>query len=201
MKRPFGLLALRLVLVPLFLRRWAILPSCQLENVPPSQALAKRAKEARFFLRFRISSCPQDQFVWVHQTSLFCISRGESNVSKECFGCNDRVSNRIIGLGLVNQTQNLGFPFSGLEVWELPPRPLCFALANAEFTIARNLLAEAGGHRERQVKMACDHRQEVIDFCEENATPEQAASLVREFTSGFLCLDDVPSDFQSSTRV
>ncbi|CAJ1433915.1 unnamed protein product [Effrenium voratum] len=162
MKRPFGLLALRLVLVPLFLRRWAILPSCQLENVPPSQALAKRAKEARFFLRFRISSCPQDQFVWVHQTSLFCISRGESNVSKE---------------------------------------PLCFALANAEFTIARNLLAEAGGHRERQVKMACDHRQEVIDFCEENATPEQAASLVREFTSGFLCLDDVPSDFQSSTRV
>eukprot|EP00435_Cladocopium_sp_Y103_P056149 s136_g18.t2 len=61
--------------------------------------------------------------------------------------------------------------------WPLKKMPLCYALANGEWTIAGHLLSEAGNHRDRQLKMALDHRFEIIDYCEEFTGSNEADQL------------------------
>ena len=78
-------------------------------------------------------------------------------------------------------------------------RPVCYALANGEsltspfsgsvltrLELAQHLLLEAGNHRERQLKMAKEHRLEVIEHCEEFMGTEEAEQLRTAFATGFL---------------
>lgn len=69
---------------------------------------------------------------------------------------------------------------SGASMWRVDSRgwtPLCYALANGEWIIAGHLLSEAGNHRDRQLKMALDHRFEIIDYCEEFTGSNEADQL------------------------
>jgi len=69
---------------------------------------------------------------------------------------------------------------SGASIWRVDSRgwtPLCYALANGEWTCAQYILLESGNHKERQMKMALDHRFEVIEFCEEFVGSEEAEKL------------------------
>eukprot|EP00913_Durusdinium_trenchii_P025455 g23896.t2 len=68
--------------------------------------------------------------------------------------------------------------------------PVCYALANGELALAYYLLSEAGNHRERQVKMAREHRLEVIDYCEEFTGANEADQLREAFASGLAGPED-----------
>ncbi|CAK9075089.1 unnamed protein product [Durusdinium trenchii] len=82
---------------------------------------------------------------------------------------------------------------AGASIWRVDSRgwtPVCYALANGELALAYYLLSEAGNHRERQVKMAREHRLEVIDYCEEFTGANEADQLREAFASGLAGPED-----------
>ncbi|CAE7828225.1 unnamed protein product [Symbiodinium microadriaticum] len=83
------------------------------------------------------------------------------------------------------------------SLWRVDSRgwtPLCHALANCELSMARHLLAEAGTHRERQLKMMTAKRDEIVDYCEEWVGGDSANQLHNEFELGFL--EDQPTKLE-----